>query len=223
MRIQSLKLWPLSGLAIAFAYVEAAAVVYLRVVVGVEDLVRDVSTYDPSIAATELGREAATLLLLLAAGWAAGRNLQSRLGFAFYTFGIWDIFYYLWLKVLLDWPRSLLDTDILFLIPLPWWGPVLSPVLIALLCMAGGSFAVIRDGRGDNVRLTLAEWVSVVVGTLLVLGAFMADALVLLPATAEDLNRLRPGPFRWGVDLPGRAAMSWGVLRATWPRGRCER
>lgn len=223
MRIQILKLWPLSGFAIAFAYVEAVVVVYLRIVLGVEDLIRDVSTYDPSIAATELGREAATLLLLLAVGWATGRNLQSRLGFAFYAFGLWDIFYYLWLRVLLGWPRSLLDTDILFLIPLPWWGPVLSPVLIALLCMAGGAFALIRDERGENVCPTAVEWICVGVGMLIVLGAFMADALASLPATAEDLSRLRPGPFRWAVYLPGLAAMSWGVLRATWPQGRCAR
>ncbi len=222
MRFQSLKLWPLSGFAVSFAYVEAAVVVYLRIVVGVEDIVRDVSTYDAFIAATELGREAATLLLLLAAGWAAGRNLQSRLGFALFTFGLWDIFYYIWLKVLLGWPRSLLDTDILFLIPLPWWGPVLSPVLIALLCMAGGAFAVVRDERGESVRPTTVEWISIGAGILIVLGAFMADALASLPATAEDLNRLRPGPFRWGVYLPGLAAMSWGVLRSTWPRRRCE-
>jgi len=34
--------------------------------------------------------------------------------------------------------HSLLDWDILFLLPLPWWGPVLAPVLIALLMIVWG-------------------------------------------------------------------------------------
>jgi hypothetical protein len=216
-------LWPVSGFAVAFAYVEAAIVVYLRRVLGVEDIIHDVPVFDPFIAATELGREAATLLLLLAAGWAAGRSLQSRLGFAFFAFGLWDIFYYVWLKVLLDWPASLLDPDILFLIPLPWWGPVLSPVLIAILCAIAGALAVAGEDRGKRIRPTPLQWTLLGAGTIVVLCAFMADAIAALPATAEELNRLRPRAFRWGLYLPGLAAMAWGILRPAWPWSRAGR
>ncbi len=57
------------------------------------------------------------------------------------AFGVWDIFYYVFLKVMCDWPRSLFDWDILFLLPLPWWGPVLAPVSIALLMIVWGTLA----------------------------------------------------------------------------------
>lgn len=216
--MQRARLWPLAGFSVAFSYVEAAVVVYLRRVLGVTDIIRDVPPLDTVIAATEIAREAATLVVLLAAGWAAGRNLQTRLGFAFFTFGLWDIFYYVWLRVLLDWPVSFLDPDLLFLIPIPWWGPVLSPLLVALLAMIGGARAVAADDRGWVVRPRALEWGILAAGTLAVLYSFMADALAILPATAEELNRLRPGRFNWPIYLAGLAFMSWSVLRAT--RGR---
>ncbi len=206
--------------AIAFACVEASVVVYLRGYFGIEDLVRDVPPLDRYIAGVELSREAATLFMLLFVGWAVGRSWQSRLGYAFFAFGLWDVFYYVWLRVFLDWPRSLLDTDILFLIPLPWWGPVLSPVLIALVCIVGGAFAVVADARGRKIRPRAIEWVSTFVGMGIVLYTFMADAIAALPATAEELNDLRPTAFPWTIYLAGLVVMSWPVLKCTWPGPR---
>jgi hypothetical protein len=201
--------------AVAMAYLEAATVVYLRRVFGITDLIRDISILDPLIARVELGRELATLLMLLAVGWTAGKSRQSRLGFAFFAFGLWDIVYYAWLRIFLGWPESLFSPDILFLVPLPWWGPVLSPVLIALLCMVGGALAVRADDRGMTLRPELGEWLAATAGVLAVLYAFMADALAALPADAETLNRLRPTPFHWPVFLAGWSLMTWSVWRVT--------
>lgn len=214
--MQGRKLWPVGFLALAMAYAEAAVVVYLRRLFGIEDLVRDVPPLDRLVVQVEVGREAATLLILLAAGWAAGRTLQARLGFACFAFGLWDIFYYAWLKVLLGWPPSLLAPDILFMIPLPWWGPVICPVLVAALAAAGGARAVILDDRGVPIRPRPAEWAVAALGTLAILHAFMADALALLPASLQALNEMRPGPFGWPVFLAGLAALSWAVWRVVW-------
>jgi hypothetical protein len=85
--------------------------------------------------------------MLLCIGWIAGETFQSRVGFTFIAFGLWDIFYYIWLWVFIGWPRSVFELDLLFLIPLPWWGPVLSPVLIALLMVTGGIIAVIKTKK----------------------------------------------------------------------------
>ena len=146
MRIR--RLLPVACFAFSMAYLEAAVVVYLRRLFGVVEPWRDAGIFDPSLAAVEIGREAATLAMLITLGWACGRNLQSRLGFALFAFGVWDIFYYVWLKVLLGWPASILTPDILFLIPLPWWGPVITPVLIALLMAAAGAAAIVLDDCG---------------------------------------------------------------------------
>lgn len=200
--------------ALAMAFLEAAVVVYLRRVLGVVDLLRDTAIYDESITRIELAREAATLVMLLSLGFAAGRSLQSRLGFALFAFGLWDVLYYFWLVVLLRWPGSLLEEDVLFLIPLPWWGPVLAPVLIALLLVALGVLLVDRDHAGRPVRFQRSECAALSGGTIVVLYTFMADALHALPASAEVLSRLKPTAFAWTTYLVGLAGLVLPIGRA---------
>ncbi len=212
--LQSKSLKWVAVFAAAMAYVEAAAVVYLRRILGVTDLIRDMAPFDPQIARVEVGRELATLIMIAALGWALGRSWQARWGFACYAFGLWDIFYYVWLRVLLGWPGSLLEPDVLFLIPLPWWGPVLSPLLIALLAAAGGALAVRIDDRGWAIRPGPARWAAFLAGTFTVLYAFMVDAIAALPASAEELGRLKPTAFLWPVYLSGFALMVWAVFSA---------
>jgi len=212
--VQARKLIWVTVYAVAMAYVEAAAVVYLRRIYGISDLLRDVAPYDARFAAIELGREAATLVMILAVGLAAGRSVQAGLGFAGVAFGTWDIVYYVWLRAMLGWPDSLLAPDLLFLIPLPWWGPVLSPVLVALLSIVGGALAVLHDDSGRSMRPDPAARAALLAGVLAILYAFMADALRLLPASAEALGRLRPTSFNWPVFLAGYLSMIWGVRRA---------
>jgi hypothetical protein len=212
--MRSRRLFWVAVFALAMAFLEAAVVVYLRRVLGVVDLLRDTGIYDESITRIELAREAATLVMLLSLGFAVGRSLQARLGFALFAFGLWDVLYYVWLVVLLRWPASILEEDVLFLIPLPWWGPVLAPVLIALLLMALGVVLVDRDGAGKTVRFLWTEWAALLGGTILVLYTFMADALRVLPASAEDLSRLKPTAFGWGTYLIGFAALVLPVWRA---------
>jgi len=208
------RLVPVAIFACAMAYLEAAVVVYLRRLVGVVEPWHDPGIYDATIAAVEVGREAATLLMLAAFGWACGRNTQSRAGFAFFAFGVWDILYYAWLKVLLGWPASLLTPDILFLIPLPWWGPVLSPVLIAVLAIAAGWMAVARDDRGLRFNPGPVGWAALAAGILAALYAFMADALRALPASPEALGRLRPGDFPWPAYSAAILLMTFALWRA---------
>ncbi len=152
------KLWWVGLYALGMAYVEAAVVVYLRRLFGVSDLMAQSAPFNSAISAIEFGRELATLVMLLAVGWAVGNKFQSRAGFAVFAFGVWDIAYYGWLKVLIGWPASLLDFDFLFVIPLPWWGPVIAPLLVALVLAAAGALAVIAADRGQVVRFSPAAW-----------------------------------------------------------------
>src|SRR5207247_10385809 len=106
----------------------------------------------------ELVREAATLVMLLTLGMLAGRTGRTRLGYTAIAFGVWDIAYYVFLKVICDWPKSLFDWDVLFLLPLPWWGPVLAPVCIALLMIVWGTLASQVTDRNPATSLTWAVW-----------------------------------------------------------------
>src|SRR5260370_3336212 len=128
--------------AAAMAWLEAAVVFYLRT------LTNRVDPYQPNplpaggnLVQVELVRELATLVMLLTIGLLAGRTWRQRVGYGAVAFGVWDALYYVFLKVICDWPRSIFDWDILFLLPLPWWGPVFAPVCIALLMIVWGTLA----------------------------------------------------------------------------------
>src|SRR5207245_5465710 len=123
-----------------------------------------------------LVREAATLIMLLMVGILAGRTWRSRLGYFAVAFGVWDIFYYIFLKLLCGWPHSILDWDILFLLPLPWWGPVLAPISIAVLMILWGALTSQFDGSPKGVA-SWRSWGLNFAGVALALYVFMADSL----------------------------------------------
>jgi len=113
-------------------YLEAAVVVYLRAIYYPEGFSFPLKPMDPGILGVEIGREAATVVMIFAVAWAAARSRwQTLIGFAL-VFGVWDIAYYVGLKILLGWPASPFELDVLFLIPIVWVGPVWAPSLIAL-------------------------------------------------------------------------------------------
>jgi len=200
------------------AFLEAAVVVYLRRIYGISDLILQVPPFEPQIARIELGRELATLVMLLSFGWVAGKSIQSRLGFALVAFGVWDIFYYMWLRVFIAWPITLLDPDILFLIPLPWWGPVIAPILVSLLMIIGGTMAVFRNNQGHAIRFRILEAITLLIGILAMLFAFMQDALSILPASAGLISQLKPSQFNWMVFLVGlllSGFVVWRIMRTT--------
>ena len=218
--MQTKKLCWVGLFAIAMAYVESAIVVYIRRIYSISDLLLDIPPFDPVIAPIEIGRELATLVMLLAVGWAVGRSLQTRLGYTFIIFGLWDIFYYIWLNLFIGWPISLFSPDILFLIPLPWWGPVIAPVLIACLMVAGGTLAVISEDKGRKIRLSAFDWTTLITGLLILLYSFMEYALAILPADVETLTQLRPISFNWPIYILGLVITSYVVLHAVWPHNQ---
>jgi len=97
---------------------------------------------------------AGMVLMLVTLGMLAGRTRRAQLGYTAVAFGVWDIFYYVFLRLIGDWPRSLFDWDILFLIPLPWWGPVLAPVCIASLMIVWGTHVTQWQDRLPATRFT---------------------------------------------------------------------
>jgi hypothetical protein len=136
MNSRSILIW-LAVYAISMAYLESAVVVYLRLLYYPDGFVVGGAVLPDWTLGVEIGREAATILMIGAVSLvSARRSWLDRTANFFYVFGIWDIFYYVFLKVLLDWPESLLTTDVYFLIPVPWVGPVIVPVLCSILIVA---------------------------------------------------------------------------------------
>src|SRR6059036_1794537 len=165
--------------AAAMAWVESAVVYYLRTMIDrIEPHQPNPLPIIGGLGKAEMLREAATMLMLLMVGVLAGRTWRARLGYTAIAFGVWDIFYYVFLRVLCGWPHSLFDWDILFLLPLPWWGPVLAPVSIALLMIAWGALVTARPARSRALSAASRfSWRASGTGAALALYVFMADSL----------------------------------------------
>ena len=121
--------------AIAFALVEAMVVVYLRRLFGLQyglSFAPRHFHYPRAYLGYEQAREAATMIMLLGVGYLAGRTWWQRFAYWLFAFGVWDVFYYVWLWVYLRWPASAGTKDLLFLIPREWWAPVWQPLLASL-------------------------------------------------------------------------------------------
>lgn len=162
--------------AIAMGYLESAVVVYLRALYYPEGFSFPLRAMAPNLAATELYREAATLIMIIAVSALAAKCRLHRFAWFLIVFGVWDISYYLFLKVLLNWPASVFTTDILFLLPCIWTGPVIAPVInsITMILLA----AVIlsnREGEEPLTRLSSRVWLLLITGSLMVLISYMKD------------------------------------------------
>lgn len=142
--------------SIAFAFMESSVVIYLRHILGANQpainqndlllLLPGIAFLEPQTALkiiknsqllnVEMIREGATLIILASVSLLASRTLKQALAFFFLAFGIWDIFYYVFLKLIIDWPKSFFDLDTFFLLPVPWIGPVFVPLIISSAMVA---------------------------------------------------------------------------------------
>jgi hypothetical protein len=153
------RFWVVVIFGVAFGYIEAAVVVYLRAIFHPDGFVFPLVNFGVGplwrqLLLTEVGREAATLAVILTCAWLFGRGRQERFAYFMTIFAIWDIFYYVWLKVLIDWPSSLMDWDILFLIPVSWASPVLAPVLVSLALLVLAIIILYRRSAARPIRVT---------------------------------------------------------------------
>jgi hypothetical protein len=151
------------------------------------------------------------MVMLATGGWLAGRTPRSRFGLFLVAFGVWDILYYVFLAVMGPWPRSPLDWDVLFLIPLPWWGPVWAPASIAGLMVIGGSLVALHDEPDLPLWPTWRSWACNGVGAALALAIFMADALAALPGGSRAVRSVLPSEFHAAPFLLALALMGMPI------------
>jgi hypothetical protein len=165
---------------IAFGYVEAAVVVDLRTALGLPlpatFPLTEATGPTERLALIEVGREFATLVMLVAIGLGVGRKRWEWLAWTAVAFGAWDIAYYGWLWVFVGWPASPFDWDLLFLIPVPWTGPVLAPVLVSAALVAFGLVAGARYRTGRDPHVDRRSILAGIIGGGLVLLSFTFDA-----------------------------------------------
>ena len=201
---QNRLVW-LIAYAVAMAFVESAVVVYLRAIYYADGFEFPLRTMAPAMVWIEIGREAATIVMLLAAARLASKDAWEWFLAFCISFGVWDVFYYLWLLVFIQWPPSLLTWDVLFLIPLPWVAPVLAPLIVSAALIIGALWLWRLKSLGVRLRVSRGVWALAVTGGAIVLLSFVGDSAVVLQAQ-------QPSPFRWGLFGAGVGAGSAALL-----------
>ncbi len=169
------KIITITAFAIAMGFLESAVVVYLREIFSPGGFEFPLSPIPFNLALTEVLREAATMIMLITIGILAARRFSTGLAWFIYSFAIWDIFYYIFLKFLLGWPESLLTWDLLFKIPTTWTGPVLSPVLVSLTMILLAMVILFQAEKGKVTRVLWREWAGLIIGSLVLIFGFVFD------------------------------------------------
>lgn len=158
--------------AISFGFVEASVVVYLRHLLGalhpqipsgeILFLVPGITFLHPKTAVeiiantallnVEMAREAATIIMLASVAFLATQRVKDRVAYFFLAFGVWDIFYYVFLRLTIGWPESLTDLDVFFLLPIPWIGPVFVPIVISCILVIGSFLYLVNEDKFTKIR-----------------------------------------------------------------------
>ncbi len=186
------KLVLVAVFGIAFAFVESAVVTYLRAIYYPNGFCFPLTLITDQHTVVELVREFSTIVMLVAVGLLAGTSRWQKFSYFMIAFAVWDIFYYVWLKAILNWPSTIFDWDILFLIPLPWIGPVIAPVMISVIMIVAGILIIWMEERGGKFHPSWPAWLLSFVATGLVLFTFMRD-------TNATLYSQSPEPYNYGL------------------------
>jgi hypothetical protein len=216
--------------AVAMALLESTVVVYMRHLYYADNPLdifplQFLNSYN---ALLELSREVATVIMILTVALLADSSSRTRSFAAFvFVFGVWDLFYYFWLKVLMGWPRSWLEWDVLFLIPSVWLGPWICPVMISLLFITWGFWTLRSTNKVSFAPGSLAVFVT---GAGLGVMTFLQPALaVLIEGGLEGLSRYTPSNFWWSLFVVGYLLMMCGFgmtllspKRSDPEMGRCK-
>jgi hypothetical protein len=218
--------WLVVLYAVAMAWVESAVVFYMRTQVDrIEPHQPEPLPLIGVLGPVELIRELATLVMLFTIGCLAGHTRRARIGYMAVAFGVWDIFYYVFLKIICGWPHSLLDWDVLFLLPLPWWGPVLAPVLISLLLILWGTLAIQFERTPTPVLSNRRVWILSFAGIALAFYVFMADAIAAAPRGLDAIRTALPQEFNWPLFCLALLLMAVPVAQTgwrLWPQAQAE-
>jgi len=191
-----IKVFWLIVFTLSMALVEAAVVIYLRDIYYPDGFAFPLKILSEKHLTVEIAREAATIFMLISVAAFCGTRFWEKFSYFIICFGFWDLFYYVWLNILIGWPSSLIEWDVLFLIPLPWIGPVVAPMIVAATMLIIGFFILFLYKIGYSFVPSLISWILVPAGTTSILYSFMADY-------GATLHQKIPLPYRYELLLIG--------------------
>lgn len=166
--------------SLSMAILESAVVVYLRELYYPDGFTVAFKPLPQKIVIVELFREFATLLMLILIGWFAGKNKRTRFAWFLYSFAIWDLFYYIWLKAIINWPSSIFDWDILFLMPFTWLAPIIAPIICSISMILLSLTIVFLDENRKDFRISRISMIMIILGSIIIYAVFTKDYTYLV-------------------------------------------
>ncbi len=213
--------------AIAMGFLESSVVIYLRLSLYPSGFRFPLAPMSTALILTEIIREGATVIMLICAGFLAGKTWYTRFAYFLYAFALWDIFYYVFLKILINWPGNLLTWDILFLIPTNWVGPVITPVIVSLTMIVFAFIIIWFDSNKIKIKISTIDWFFILSGSVILILAFTWDyscfvlgrcpfsSLMVMPE--KDLINLSaqyiPAKFNWLLFTFAEITICAGIIR----------
>jgi F0F1-type ATP synthase membrane subunit c/vacuolar-type H+-ATPase subunit K len=216
----------------AFGYLEAAVVSYLRQLheparqrfypsrpaselfpLLTLDQLQSLGAEPPRTLAIEIGREAATIVMLAAVALTVAGTIGRWAAAFVIVFGAWDFTFYLFLRLLLGWPTSLFTWDILFLIPVPWVGPVLAPLVVSSAMITLGVWHLRNESHAENVHMMAYHWAGLLLGAVVIVASFVMDYRNIMAGKM-------PLSFRWDVFAIGMLIGLGSYGAAVWQSRR---
>lgn len=185
--------------SVAMGFLESAVVIYLReTTFGNSVQVFPMQLIAPQLARVEIIREAATIIMLLAIGYLAGKNIFQKWMFFVFSFAIWDVFYYFFLAILTGWPNSFGNFDVLFLIPIVWLSPVAAPILISLLLTTASTMLIYISENAEGVKIDLAKFGIFSLGAAIDFYSFTEQSFrIMISQGQKGLEGFSPVSFDW--------------------------
>jgi hypothetical protein len=165
---------------IAMGFLEAIVVIYVRQLCYPDGFDFPLKMLPEKMIFIEWIREISTIVMLTMAGIISGRTFLEKFSFFIFTFGIWDIFYYVALKIFINWPSSFLTWDLLFLIPITWLGPVIAPIICSILMISLAIIIVNLSQKNTNFKLNKFEWTFMLAGAFIIFLTFIYDYLKII-------------------------------------------
>jgi len=213
--------------SIAMGFMESSVVIYLRELLYPDGFAFPLNPMPGLLALTELLREAATLVMLLTVAIVAGKTFSQSFAWFIYAFAVWDVFYYVFLKIFINWPDSLMTWDLLFLIPVIWTGPVISPVIVSMtmILLAG---VILRFAVKDKItRILPYEWILLVSGAAVIFISFIWDFSVYISrdsgikeifskqqsqSSLQIIGSYSPTKFNWMIFIGGEIILFMTII-----------
>lgn len=173
-----LTLW-----GITFGYIEAAIVIYIREIYYPNGFQFPVILAENHVALVEIIREAMTLIILWMTAQLTRRTFHGKLAVFMFLFGVWDIVYYIVLKIFLGWPDSLATWDILFLLPFPWVGPVWAPVVVSIALISVSILVLTHHEKSGPLSIPNWAWVVEIVCGIVIIISFLIPGQAVIHET----------------------------------------